>query len=206
MLNLTRPYIIYSIRTNIFRQVMRKKDLKVLWNETKLFLGTYTNADINSPLSIRLKIYPSFDRKKLDSNLEEIIAVSERPNLEPIWNVSNENLEKVISGLHNVQQFLPTQPNAIELAIWYNFRFLDTVHFLELPNYECDASVNFIFSKRHSCSPCLIFPFANPTIEFWKYVDEIRPQLPFELDEKLLRKMHVKNGSPSSLKKIERPI
>ncbi len=204
MLNLTKSYILYSIRTNIFRQLMKKKDLPSLWSETKTFLNTYTTADINSPSFITLKVYPKFDREKFDENLEEVIATSERPNLEPVWNVSNDNLEKVINGLNNVQQFLPTQPNAIELEIWYNFRFLDTINFAELPNYECNASINFIFSKKHSCSPCLVFPFTDPTIEFWKYLDEIKPKLPFELDEKLLRKVYVKNGSPSSLKKIAR--
>ena len=204
MQNLIRPYILYSIRTNIFRQVMKKKDLLTLWNETKYFLKTYTNADVNNPSFIELKIFPVFDRKQFDLNLEEVVAKSERLNLEPIWNVANENLEKVIKGLHNVQQFLPTQPNAIELKIWYSFRFLDTTH-LELPNYESNAHITFVFSKRHTCTPCLIFPFADPTPEFWKFLDEIKPRLPFELDEKLLRKMYVKNGSPSSLKKIARP-
>jgi hypothetical protein len=184
---------------------MKKKDLLTLWGETKSFLSSYTNADIQSPSFIRLKIYPIFDRKKLDANLAELISVSERPNLEPIWNIANNNLEKAIIGLHNVQEFLPTQPNAIELEIWYNFRFLDTTSFLELPNYECNAHVNFIFSKRHTCNPCLIFPFSDPSPEFWKYFDEISPRLSFEVDEKLLRKMYVKNGSPSSLKKIKRP-
>jgi hypothetical protein len=185
---------------------MKKKDLPTLWGETKNFLSTYTNADIQSPWFIKLKIYPIFDRKKLDANLEELIAVSERPNLEPVWTITNENLEKAIHGLHNVQRFLPIQPNAIELEIWYNFRFVDTTDFLELPNYECNAHIKFIFSKKHSCSPCLIFPFSDPTPEFWKYLDEIKPKLPFELDEKLLRKMYIKNGAPSSLKKIARPI
>jgi hypothetical protein len=206
MSKLTRPYILYSINTNIFRQVMKKKDLPTLWSETKEFLNTYTNADINNPSFIKLKIFPLFDRKKLDANLKEIIAISERPNLDPIWNVANDNLEKVITGLHNVQQFLPIKPNAIELEIWYRFRFLDTSNFMELPNYESNAHISFIFSKRHSCSPCLIFPFENPTPEFWKYLDEVIPHLPFELNEKLLRKMYVKNGSPSSVKKITRPI
>jgi hypothetical protein len=203
---LTKPYILYSIRTNIFRQVMKKKELITLWDETKDFLSTYTNANIHAPSFIRLKIYPIFDRKKLNANLEELINVSERPNLEPVWNIASENLEKAINGLHNVQQFLPIQPNAIELEIWYDFRFLDTTTFLELPNYEFNAHITFIFSKRHSCNPCLIFPFSDPTDGFWKYLDELKPKLPFELNEKLLRKMYVKNGSPSSLKKIVRPI
>lgn len=185
---------------------MRKKDLPSLWSETKTFLNTYTNADIDNPSFIKLKVYPIFDRKNFDENLKEIVAVSERSDLEPVWNVSNVNLEKVINGLNNVQQFLPTQPNAIELEIWYNFRFLDTTNFTELPNYECNSHINFIFSKKHSCSPCLIFPFADPTIEFWKYLDEIKPKLPFELDEKVLMKMYVKNGAASSLKQIARQI
>lgn len=183
---------------------MKKKDLLTLWNETKEFLSHYTNAEISNPSFIKLKIFPIFDRTKFDSNLQEVVAESERPNLEPVWNVANENLEKVISGLNNVQKFLPTQPNAVELEIWYNFRFLDITNSRELPNYECNAHINFIFSKRHSCSPCLIFPFSEATQTFWKYLDEIKSKLPFELDEKLLRKMYVKNGSPSSLKKISR--
>jgi hypothetical protein len=184
---------------------MKEKDLLSLWTEVKDFLSTYTNAQIDEPSFIKLKIYPSFDRKKLDVNLEEIISVSDRETLEPIWNISNENLEKVITGLHNVQQHLTTRPNAIELEIWYNFRFLDTTKRIELPNYECDAHIEFIFSKRHNCSPCLIFPFTDPTLEFWKYLDEIKSKLPFQLDENLLRKMNVKNGLPSSLKKVTRP-
>lgn len=205
MLDLTKPYILYFTKTNIFRQVMKKKNLSTLWSETKDFLNTFTNADINNPSFIRLKIYPTFDRKKIDENLEEAIALSERPDLEPVWNVSNEHLEKVITGLNNIQQFLPVQPNAVELQIRYNFRFLDTATRLELPDYESDANVNFIFSKRHSCSPCLVFPFADATPEFWKYLDEITPKLPFELNEELLRKVHVKNGAPGTLKKIVRP-
>lgn len=184
---------------------MKKKDLLTLWAETKNFLKIFTNAEINNPSFIKLKIYPIFERKKLDKILEEIIAISERPNLEPVWNITNDNLEKVINGLNNVQQFLPIQPNNIELEIWYNFRFLDTSTLLELPNYENNAHIKFIFSKKHNCKPCLIFPFSDPTIDFWKYLDEVKPYLPFELDEKLLRKMLVKNGSPSSLKKISRP-
>ena len=206
MLDLTKPYILYFIRTNIFRQVMKKKDLPTLWSETKDFLNTFTNADINNPSFIRLKIYPIFDRKMFDENLEEVVALSERPDLEPVWNVSNEHLEKVINGLNNIQQFLPAQPNAVELQIQYNFRFLNTTTRLELPDYESDANVNFIFSKRHSCSPCLVFPFSDATPEFWKYLDEITPRLPFELNEKLLRKVYVKNGAPGTLKKVARPV
>lgn len=205
MHSLTKPYILYTIRTNIFRQAMKKKDLLILWSETKNFLSNYTSANVRNPSFIKLKIYPLFDRKKLDQNLEEVVAMSERPNLEPVWNVSNDNLEKAIVGLQNVQQFLPTQPNAIELNIWYNFRFLDTENSLELPNCECNGHIHFIFSKRHSCSPALVFPFSDPTPEFWKFLDEIKTNLPFELDEKLLRKVYVKNGSPSSSKKISRP-
>jgi hypothetical protein len=184
---------------------MKKNDLISLWSETKEFLSAFTNADINNPWSIHLKIYPIFDRRKFDENLENIITVSERPNPDPIWTVANENLEKVVSGLQNVQQYLPKQPNAIELEIWYDFRFVDTTNFIELPSSECDSYIKFIFSKKHSCSPCLIFPFSEPTSEFWKYLDEIKPKLPFELNEKLLRKIYVKNGSPSSSKKIARP-
>jgi hypothetical protein len=184
---------------------MKDQDLLLLWTEVKDFLSTYTNAQIDKPSFIKLKIYPSFDRKKLDANLQEIISVSNRETLEPIWNISNENLEKAITGLHNVQQHLNAKRNDIELEIWYNFRFLDTIKKIELPNYECDAHIEFIFSKRHNCSPCLIFPFIDATLEFWKYLDEIKPKLPFQLDENLLRKMNVKNGLLTSLRKVIRP-
>jgi len=205
MLNLTRPYILYSIRTNIFQQAMKNKDLLTLWGESKYFLKSYTTAEIDNPSFIKLKIYPIFDRKKLNQEIEEVLSVSERPTLEPIWTVAKENLEKLISGLHKIQHALPIKPNALELEIWYNFNFLDASTRLELPNNEYHSYIEFTFSKRHTCMPCLIFPFEDSKPEFWTYLDSIKTQLPFELDEKLLRKVYVKNGSPSSLKKIVRP-
>ncbi|MCX6318890.1 MAG: hypothetical protein NTW29_16545 [Bacteroidetes bacterium] len=183
---------------------MNKKDLPALWDDTKEFLRTFTTADISNPSFLTLKIYPIFDRKKFDKNLTEIIEASEKPNLEPIWNVANENLEKVMSGLQNVQKYMPTQLNAIELRVWYNFKFVDPVSSQELPNQESKSHINFIFSKRHSCSPCLVFPFTEPTQQFWGYLDTLIPKLPFQLNEKLLRKVFVKNERPSSFKKIIR--
>ena len=41
MLDLKKPYIHYSIKTNIFTQVMKKKDLLTLWGEAKEFPGIY---------------------------------------------------------------------------------------------------------------------------------------------------------------------
>lgn len=205
MLGLTRPYILYSINTGSFRQPLKQMDLPLLWSEARNFLTTYTTADINNPRFIDLKIYPVFDRKKLGEYLTDIINVSSRPTIDSLWKVSNSNLEKAIQGLQNIQQALPIKPNAIELEIWYNFRFLDTNNFLQLPGHEAASHISFIFSKKHFCKPCLIFPFSDATIDFWKYFDQIKTKLPFDMDEKKLRKMYVKNGLPSGVKKIKRP-
>jgi hypothetical protein len=206
MAYLTTPYILYSIKTNIFLQSLKSKELMTAWTESKNYLKNFTSADIYKPWFINLKIYPIFDRKKIDKNLEEVLSISERPTLEPIWNVANDNLEKVIQGLDNLQDYMPTKPNAIVLSIWYDFKLLDAASLTELPNQEGSSYIKFVFSKKHSCSPCLLFPFSDPTSEFWLYLDTIKLQLPFVLEEKLLRKTYVRNGHPSAFKKIARPI
>jgi hypothetical protein len=187
---------------------MKNNDVLSTWNNSKHFLQKFTSADINNPRFIKLTIDPNFDIQNLDKKLKEVIAVSQRSTSEPIWpiwEVANENLEKAIQGLHNSQSHITRRPVVIELKIWYSFKFLDITKFNELPNQETQSHIEFIFSKKHMCSPCLIFPFTDPALEFWDYLDTIKPMLPFELDETLLRKMNVKNGAPSSLKKIGRP-
>jgi len=94
---------------------------------------------------------------------------------------------KAIKYLIDIQPQPKYNLGPVELIISYDFKLVDSVTKVELPNQQFTSSVLLWLTKSNCVAPSLCFPFIEPNKQFWDYVNSIEKFFPFKFDNKFLR-------------------
>jgi hypothetical protein len=203
MIKFERPYIVYSLPASRVSQKMLSKKITDAWKSIQTFLENTTNVVASSPDKIKVEVFSPFEMDKLDPVLAAILEEAEADQRKGVWKVKVENLDRVLDYFTAIQSKLKSNYEQ-HLYLSYAFQWVNPSDKSLLPNQELNSLFAVYLARTHICLPTLFFPFDEPTSTFWNYLDSIKEKFPFELEERYLRLARLKNGYPSSFKKIER--
>jgi len=221
------PYIIYNLPKDRFTQKFKKTKIPEILDLIKEFLVECTTTNFNSPSKLLLTAFTAYDVSEESNLLNEIISktlnVFGQVDGEPVsfhypsgiasynkqfnWDLTSDRLIEVIDYLINSSPMPKTSLGPLRLFIAYDFKLINVFNKTELPNQFYNSSICIYLDRGRAVAPSLFFPFDMPNVPFWNYLDQIKPLLPFELEEKYLRLAKVNiNGEIKSFKKFNRLI
>lgn len=204
----TRPYIIYTLPQSRTTQALIGGKIEKVWANVERFLTTCTNADLDNPNSIYLTGFTADEEHgehpeladKLINKTKEIFGNGVTnttgylyPANTPLrqtkteWKLTPKDLAKALKFMISGQPYPKYNLGPIELIVSYDFKLIDTVSKIELPNQQYTSSVLLWLTKSNCVAPSLCFPFAEPSKEFLDYTNSIEKFLPFKFDKKYLR-------------------
>jgi hypothetical protein len=216
MYSIEKPYIVYSLPSSKVHQPLISRKLPSAWAEIQNFLTNVTSASFVKPDSIQIQIRTFRNSSDLDEPLSlgvpelredpELIdfLTNGTPQQRPgVWELESENLNSVIQYFSRIQPTLKNNYD-IELYLSYSFKLINPLTHEFLESQELISHISVYFSRTHICLPTLFFPYQEGNEYFWRYIDSIKQLLPFVLEEKYLKLARLKNGRPTSFKKINR--
>jgi len=103
------------------------------------------------------------------------------------WDLTANELSKAIDHMIKGQPWPVYNLGPVELILSYDFKLIDPVTRVELPNQQFTSGILFWLTKRNSICPSLCFSFEEPNENFLVYIKAVEPFLPFKLDQKYLR-------------------
>lgn len=203
-----RPYIIYSLPVSRTSQALKGGKIEKVWINIQSFLTACTNADIKTPNSIYLTGYTAAEDHGEDPKLAENLLNKTQDifglgTTEPIgylypsniplkqnqttWQLTAHDLDRALKFMVDLQPLPKYNLGPVELIISYDFKLIDNISKVELPNQQYPSSLLIWLTRSNCVSPSLCFPFSEPDNEFWNYIDSIEEFIPFKFDKKHLR-------------------
>ncbi len=204
-------YIQYSVSNSRTVQSVREKGTELAWLKLGFFLKQFTTATADNPDdsswdSIELHIFNGFEdlktedkcwtainlaNEKLGSgqiiNVQQPQLYKNPPKKETIWRLKKEKFIDAVDILINGDPWPKQELGPIELTFHYKFDLTDSKTKKALEGQTTKSDIIFWLTRNSVCSPTLNFPFRQPDKDFWDYVKEIEPYLPFKFDPKNLR-------------------
>ena len=114
-----------------------------------------------------------------------------------------QDLDKALKFMISGQPYPKYNLGPIGLIVSYDFKPVDSVTKIELPQQQFTSSVLLWLTKSNCVSPSLCFPFEEPNKQFCDYLSEIEKFLPFKVDQKYLRLGHSnKKGTSNMFSKL----
>lgn len=220
------PYILYSLSKDRTAQKFNARNLEDIFSAMEVFLRTCTTTDIHDPGTVRLKVYGAYDAKDPVAVLDRLIASAVdrfgEGEARPIayhagtgqphgafkytWELGKDRLPEAVQFLYGSAPLPRSSFGPIELYVAYAFRLVDPGSRVELPHQHQRSELLAWFSRTHSCAPTMYFPFQEAGPAFWSWLDDLKPHLPFTLDEKYLRMARLnEQGRVRTFQKIARP-
>ena len=215
-MTIKNPYIVYSLPTSKIWHPLKSKKLNLAWQDIKDSFDNVTTASSQEPNSIQIQI--SFYRNSSDLEDAMLMAIPELmedPQLKNlikngipqqrlgVWEIESENLNSALQYFEKIQPTLKNNYD-IQLYVHYAFKLVDPLSHNLLESQELISHFTFYFARTHTCLPTIFFPFSEANEDFWKYYDSIKQYFPFIIDEKYLKLARLKNGRPTSFKKVSR--
>ncbi len=179
-----------------------KKTVTESYNATIEFLKLY--ADSSSPYEIRLTLYKdkSFNYRQLKWKLMKLFGffpnssswdmINYRQKLWT-WKIKWNEIKECLDILQEHSD-LPDHPNGpLTLSILWNFRLIDPLTKIKLPNQELIPTLDFrihnsrillTLKKKSTLSIWLAFPLDSEDEVFKKYVKDLITHLPIKPSEK----------------------
>jgi len=203
-----KGFILYSLpKSRTTQQLNAGRKIESAWENVCNFLTNSTTITPDSPTSITLTAYEAFpgdlnpeiadkiieDTKKIFDNAETAPLAYLYPSGNPTkqttttWKIKNEDLNKALDYLSKGQPWPKFSIGPIQLIISYNFKLVDPITRKETPNQENQSSLLIWLSRTCCCSPLFYFPFEQADNEFQDFLNNIKPYLPFKLEDKYLR-------------------
>jgi hypothetical protein len=203
MYSIQRPYIVYSLPASKVWQPLKSKKIGAAYQEILVFLRHVTNADPEKPREVGFEIHPLLEAKIEDTTLKQILSDSAPQQRGGTWSVDSNRLGELINYFErNQKRFENSYDEQMKLS--YSFYLTNPETNQVLGGQELLSGFTVYFSKTQVCLPTLFFPFPEANNSFWNYIDCIKYYLPFILDERFLRQARLKDGQPSSFKKVSR--
>ena len=203
-----RPYIIYSLPQSRTTQALTGGKIEKVWANIERFLTTCTNADIKSPKSIYLTGYTAAEdqgehpylAEKLLKKTQEVFGQGKTETIgylypantplkqtQTTWDLKSIDLDGALKFMIELQPLPKYNLGPIELIISYDFKLVDSISRVELPNQQYPSNLLICLTRSNSVSPSLCFPYTQPDNDFWSYIDSIEKYIPFKFDKKYLR-------------------
>jgi hypothetical protein len=222
-----RPYIVYSLSKDRTTQKFNKSKFQDIIEDLSVFLQNCTTTNINEADDVELTAYSAYVDDDPAEALSKIIKKATEhfgqsdsapvafhyPSGEPHsaskfkWKFPKSRLLEAIQYVIDNSPMPKSSLGPLELFISYDSKLTEPRIKKELPNQEHVSILCIWLSRSKSCSPTLFFPFEQPDKEFWSYIDNTVPFLPFKLEEKYLRLAQLnKQGEVKSFKKVQRPL
>ncbi|SHM80612.1 hypothetical protein [Mucilaginibacter sp. OK098] len=203
-----RPYVIYKLPVSRTTQALTGGKIEKVWKNVTLFLTACTTTKVNEPRNIYLTAYTADEDHGETPELADVILENAKNifgtgETQPVsylypanipskqtrteWQLTAQDLEKAIKYLIDGQPYPKYNLGPIELIISYDFKLIDPISGVELPNQQYDSSFLIWLTKSSCVSVSLCFPFTEPNQEFWNYINSIKNFIPFKFDNKFLR-------------------
>lgn len=196
----SKPFILYDLPKSRTTQALKQKKIETAWENIKLFLTSCTDADPLHPQGNSLTAFAPYHTDKNPELAERtIIQLKELfgpGNTIPIaagypdqttWNIKQDHFSKALNYLIAGQPWPRSTFGPIELLLGYDFIFIDPNSRKVLPDQENQSSTMFWLGRSNKCAMDLWFPFQTPNVDFWTYLKNIQPFLPFIIEEKYLK-------------------
>jgi hypothetical protein len=205
-----KPFIQYSLSKSRTFQSVGQRGVRKSWDKIKTFLSTWTTANPEQPCfsewcSIDFTIFNDYEDKLSDEICTNAISLADKafgkgqvrkvgllpsttvkyPKEEVRWKINIAQFNECVMFLLNGEPWPSQRMGPIELLFSYDFQ-LKNVSYKDYL-YKSDIMVGL--SQKSVVTPVLNFPFEEPTQEFWDYVAQIEPNLPFKWDVNNLRLM-----------------
>ncbi len=219
------PYINYSLPLSRITQALKGGKIEKVWTNIEHFLKCCTNADIKVPKSIHLNGFTANEDHNEHPDLANELLKKTKSifgngttqsigysysDYKPLnqtkttWNLSADDLEKALNFLIELQPIPKYNLGPIELIISYDFKLIDNITKIELPNQQYSSSLLIWLSRSKSVSPNLCFPFTQANNDFWSYINNLENFVPFKFDEKYLRLVRSnKKGTANVFSKLK---
>ena len=203
-----KAFILYTLpKSRTTQQINGGRKVETAWGNVCYFLTNCTTIIPDSPTSISLTAYDAFpgdsnpeiahliieETKKIFDNAITIPLAysyqSGNPNkqMKTTWKIEKEGMKKALDYLSKGQPWPHFSIGPIELTISYDFKLVDPKTRKEIPNQENESSILIWLSRTCFCSPLFYFPFEQTENEYHDYLNNIKPFLPFKLEDKYLR-------------------
>lgn len=211
-----RSFISYSLPKSRTTQRLTGGKIEKVWERVTSFLINCTTATIHEPTGVDLKAYSAWQGDEHPEVADKIIAdtkvVFGQPKTDPVsyhypsgvpdtqtkneWRLDKAELQKAVDYLINGQPWAKFTFGPVELIVSYDFKMVDPITKVELPNQEQKSRLIIWISRSCCCSPYLAFPFDIATKDFYNYLNNTENHLPFKLEYKYLRLVRPnKNGT-----------
>ena len=215
-MTIKRPYIVYSLPTSKIWHPLKSKKLNLAWQDIKNSLENLTTASSQEPNSIQIQIM--FYRNSSDLEAPMLMAIPELMEDSQLknlitngipqqslgeWEIESKHLNSALQYFEKIQSTLKNNYD-IQLYCYYAFKLVDPLSHDILESQELTSSFTFYIARTHTCLPKIFFPFSEANEDFWKYYDSIKQYFPFIIEEKYLKLARLKNGQPTSFKKVSR--
>jgi hypothetical protein len=203
-----RPYIVYNLPKSRTTQALKGGKIEKAWNNVILFLKNCTTANFEIPNSIYLTGFsadqehgesPSLADKVLE-NTQKVFGLGRvspvayhyaanipTKQIKVEWDLAINDLTKAVNHMIEGQPWPKYNLGPVELVLSYDFKFIDPISKIELPNQQFTSHILLWLAKSNYICPSLCFPFEKSNEDFWKYIKSIEPFFPFKFDNKYLR-------------------
>lgn len=198
-------YILPKSRTT--QAIKGGHKIEKAWDSIKSFLTSSTTANSDLPTSIYLNAYTAYWDFESPEIANEIIrrtvmefgqSVGQSignhyPDNTPIqqnqfkWNLTDKDLQKALNYLIKGQPWPKFNMGPVELVLSYDFKLIDPLTKIELPNQDKPSNILIWLSRSSCCTPDLYFPFESPGNDFWTYLDKMDGYFAFKLERKYLK-------------------
>jgi len=203
-----KTFILYSLPKNrTTQQLNGGRKVETAWGNVCNFLTNCTTINPDSPTKISMTAYEAFpgdsNPEIADKIIEETKKVFDNAKTAPLayfyssgiptkqttttWEIDKKNLNKALDYLSKGQPWPKFSIGPIELIISYDFKLVDPKTRKEIPNQKNESSLLIWLSRTCFCSPLFYFPFEQAGNEFHDYLNNIKPFIPFKLEDKYLR-------------------
>ncbi|MEX1131771.1 MAG: hypothetical protein WEC15_00975 [Flavobacteriales bacterium] len=203
-----KPFIFYSLpKSRTTQQLHGGRKIELAWENVRRFLTNCTTADPQQPTRISLTAYAEAqggaDNNTSGQLIQELEGLFGKGLTAPIsfaypsglpsqdtktkWELDAIDLQKAIDHLIHGQPWPRSSYGPIELVLTFYFNLLDPTTGAEIPGQEQRSSLLVWLSRSCACSPELYFPFERADDKFRMTLEQIKPLLPFDLEEKYLR-------------------
>lgn len=220
-----KPYIIYSLPQSRTTQSLIGGKIEKVWANVKHFLTACTNSIIEKPDRISLVCYSADEKHgenpeaagEILKRTQALFGVGATSPLayhypsnilttqtKTEWSLSFKDLDTAIDYIIKGQPYPKHNLGPIELILSYDFKLVDPISKVELPDQQFPSSILVWLTKSNCVSPSLCFPFTEPNQEFWEFVSKIESFLPFKFEKKYLRLGRAnKKGTANMFSKIK---
>lgn len=199
-------FIMYTLpKSRTTQMLIGGKKIEKLWEGIIYFLKNCTDANYRNPKRIEITCWDNMfegeDNEFAKLNVENTRKIfGEWKNSIPRfhngikiresqfnWQIKNEEMDKALSYIIEGQPWPKFFMGPSELLLTYHFNLIDPETKIKLPNQSINSMILFWLSRSSNCSPLIYFPFETNSLEFYEYLEKIKPFLPFKLEHKYLR-------------------